>query len=605
MAISAALLLAGLLIAPGSPWKIVCFILAYLAAGWRVLWSALRNMAGGKIFDETFLMAIASIGAMCIGDFPEGVAVMLFYDVGEFFQDLAVGRSRQGIKDLMDIRPDHANLVTEDGFTVCDAAALVPGQVILVRAGERIPLDGTVLEGTSQVDTAALTGESMPRDVTGGSAVLAGCVNLSGTLTITVVKPFGETTAAKILELVENAGDHKAPAEQFITKFARYYTPIVVGIAVLIAVIPPLFLGGVWSDYIHRALVFLVISCPCALVISVPMGFFAGIGCASQNGILVKGSSYLEALCHADTVVFDKTGTLTQGKFQLTCLTPSDISEGELLYTAAHAEVFSSHPIAQSIRAAYQGKLEEGVVKNAMEQAGGGVSACVNGREVLAGNSRLLTESGVTVPSHQTAGTAVFVAIDGQYAGVLDVGDIEKPEAKKTVSALKALGIRRTVMLTGDGQQAGDRVGASIGIDTVYGALLPDAKVQRLEQVMRENSCKGNVLYIGDGMNDAPVLARADVGVAMGGMGTDAAIEAADIVIMDDNLERLPQAIQIARHTRAIVMQNIVFALLVKVIVLTLGALGNVSVWLAVFADVGVSLLAVLNSMRALRTPGI
>ncbi|MEG0756283.1 MAG: heavy metal translocating P-type ATPase, partial [Oscillospiraceae bacterium] len=487
IALAAVLLISALFIPFFAPYRTVLLLLSYLAAGWEVLLEAIKHTLKGKLFDETFLMALASIGAMVIGDMPEGVAVMLFYDVGELFQSLAVGRSRRSIEGLMDIRPDRATLVTSTGYENRAAQAVVPGDVILVKAGERIPLDGTVLDGVSQLDTAALTGESMPREVTVGGAVLAGCVNLTGPLRITVTKPFGESTASKILELVEDAEQNKAPAQQFITKFARYYTPAVVLLATLIAVLPPLFFGGIWSDYIHRALVFLVISCPCALVISVPMGFFAGIGCASKNGILVKGGNFLEALCQVDTMVFDKTGTLTEGKFKLTSIQAVGMEEKTLLFYAAHGEALSNHPIAQSIRVAYGSEPEQRRVGTVTEIAGGGVKTMVDGREVLMGNRRLLESADVAVPPHETAGTAIFLAVDGVYAGVLDIGDTPKPEAKAALAALKALGVRRTVMLTGDRAAAGEAVGRAVGLDAVVGDLLPDGKVAELEKLMGEN----------------------------------------------------------------------------------------------------------------------
>lgn len=580
--------------------KSALFLVAYAAAGWEVLFGAVRNILRGKVFDEQFLMALASLGAIALGDLAEGVAVMLFYQVGELFQNLAVGRSRKSIKTLMDIRPDRANRLVNGEAIECAAQDVVPGDLILVKAGERIPLDGMVAEGESQLDTSALTGESMPRSVSDGQEVLAGCVNLSGTLKIKVTKAFGESTAAKILALVENAGANKAPAEQFITKFARYYTPAVVIVAALIAVVPPLFGLGAWGDFIHRALVFLVISCPCALVISVPMGFFAGIGCASKNGILVKGGNYLEALGQADIMVFDKTGTLTQGKFKVTETRPGALTAEDLLYYAAHAEAFSNHPIAQSLRAAYGKPVKESRVADSTELSGNGIRATVDGKTVLAGNLRLM--EGLSVPTQDIDGTVIYVAVNGIYGGLILIGDAPKPEAKRALLDLKALGVRRTVMLTGDHRSAGETVGREVGVDEVHAELLPDGKVEQLETLLLAKRPKGKLLFIGDGMNDAPVLARADVGIAMGGLGTDAAIEAADVVIMDDDLRRLPQSIQIARHTHRIVVQNIVFALAVKLIFLTLGGLGMATMWEAVFADVGVSLLAVLNSMRALRT---
>lgn len=582
--------------------KVILYLIAYAAAGWEVLLGAGRNILRGKVFDEQFLMAVASLGALALGDLPEGVAVMLFYQVGELFQSLAVGRSRKSIKDLMDIRPDRANRIIDGEAIECAAETIAPGDLILVKAGERIPLDGVVVDGESQLDTSALTGESMPRAVAKGQEVMAGCVNLSGTLKVNVTKPFGESTAAKILALVENAGANKAVAEQFITKFARYYTPAVVLIAAVIAVVPPVMGMGEWGDFIHRALTFLVISCPCALVISVPMGFFAGIGCASKNGILVKGGNYLEALCNAETVVFDKTGTLTQGKFRVTEIRRAALAEEELLYYAAHAEAFSNHPIAQSLRTAYGKEVEESRVTESTEFSGNGIQATIDGKQVLAGNLRLMGSRNIRVSAGEANGTAIYVAVDNIFGGLILIGDAPKKEAKIALQKLKSMGIKRTVMLTGDHKSTGDSVGREVGVDEVHAELLPAGKVAQVERLLVEKSTKGKLLFIGDGMNDAPVLARADVGIAMGGLGTDAAIEAADVVIMDDDLRRLPQAIQIARHTRSIVVQNILFALGVKLIFLTLGGMGMATMWEAVFADVGVSLLAVLNSMRALRT---
>lgn len=592
--------LAGLLLPVGERFQIVLYSLAYLISGWKVLLHAGRNILKGRVFDETFLMSVASLGACLIGDFGEGAAVMLFYNIGELFQSYAVGRSRGSITALMDIRPDTANLLKDGQVKTVPAGNVAVGELILVKAGERIPLDGVVVDGRSLLDTAALTGEAVPREINAGGQALAGCVNLSGVLQIRVTKPFEESTASKILELTENAGANKAKAEQFITKFARYYTPAVVLVAGVIAVFPPLLGAGTWADFIHRALTFLVISCPCALVISVPMGFFAGIGCASKNGILVKGGNYLEALCDAEAVAFDKTGTLTQGTFRVTEQRPNGCSADQLLEWAALAEAYSSHPIAQSLRAAYGREIDQTRVREASEIAGNGVKAVVDGREVLAGNARLMRASGIEVPGTSFSGTAVHVAVQGAYMGMLIIGDTVKPEAKNALRALKNLGVKKTVMLTGDHASAAEEIGREVGVDLVRAELLPGDKVSALETLLESKSQKGTLLFIGDGMNDAPVLARADVGIAMGGMGTDAAIEAADVVIMDDDLSRLPTAIRIARQTQHIVIQNVVFALCIKGIILTLGAIGYASMWAAVFADVGVSLLAVLNSMRAL-----
>lgn len=597
------LLFAGLLLPVGEGIRLALLLGAYAVSGWKVLRQAGGNILKGRVFDEAFLMSVASLGACLIGDVAEGAAVMLFYNIGELFQSYAVGRSRGSITALMDIRPDVATVRKNDGWEAVAAETVAVGDLILVKAGERIPLDGTVVEGTSQLDTAALTGESVPRSIYPGDGAMAGCVNLSGLLQIRVEKPFGESTASKILELTEHAGANKARAEQFITKFARIYTPAVVIAALVIAVVPPLFGWGTWSSFLHRALTFLVISCPCALVISVPMGFFAGIGCASKNGILVKGGNFLEALCQGETVAFDKTGTLTQGVFQVTESHPAQGFEDTLLEWAALAEAHSTHPIAQSLRKAYGKPVDDTRLTHVTEVAGGGVKTLVDGVPVLVGNERLLAGEGIAVPNHALQGTAVYLAVGGSYAGLLVVGDRIKPEAKAALANLKALGVRKTVMLTGDHSATALAVGREVGVDEVKAQLLPGDKVEAVEVLLQQNSRQGKLLYIGDGMNDAPVLARADVGIAMGGMGTDAAMEAADVVIMDDNLDRLPTAIRIGRRTRSIVIQNIVFALGVKAIVLTLGAMGMTTMWAAVFADVGVSFLAVLNSMRALRLP--
>ena len=600
LAAALALFFAGLLLPVGGTVQFILYIAAYLISGWKVLLQAGKNITRGHIFDEAFLMSAASIGACLIGKVGEGAAVMLFYNVGELFQSYAVGRSRGSITALMDIRPDTANLLKDGQATQVPAESVQVGEIILVRAGERIPLDGRVVEGNSQLDTAALTGEALPRDIGAGEEVLAGCVNLTGVLHIEVTKPFGESTASKILELTERAGANKAKAERFITKFARYYTPAVVLIAVIIAIFPPLLGLGAWSDFIHRALTFLVISCPCALVISVPMGFFAGIGCASKNGILVKGGNYLEALCDAETVVFDKTGTLTRGKFEVLEVHPNGITEEELVELAALAETHSTHPIARSLRAACTKEPDRSRLGEVTEVAGNGVEAVIDGQTVLAGNVRLMERHGISVPKVRVNGTCIYLARENTCHGYIIIGDAPKPEAKEALKALKTLGVTTTVMLTGDHPSAAEKVGGEVGVDEIRAELLPGDKVHEVEKLLGRSDSKGKLLFIGDGMNDAPVLARADIGVAMGGMGTDAAIEAADVVVMDDDLNRLPTAIRIARHTRTIVIQNVVFALGVKFIILILGAAGHASMWAAVFADVGVSLLAVLNSLRAL-----
>lgn len=584
--------------------KVILFLASYLVAGREVLLTAWKNILKGEVFDENFLMAIASIGAFMLGEYPEGVAVMLFYQLGEIFQGLAVDRSRKSIKALMDIRPDRANVMIEGKVEERAAEEIQPGDVILILAGERVPLDGVVLEGASQLDTSALTGESMPHEIAPGNDVLAGCVNLSGTLTVRVTKPFMESTAAKILELVEHASANKAPAEQFITKFAHYYTPAVVGIAVLIAVLPPLFAMGGWSEYIHRALIFLVISCPCALVLSVPMGYFAGIGCASKSGILVKGGNYLEALSQPKIVVFDKTGTLTHGALQVSEIIPAAMDQSAVLMYAAYAETNSNHPIAQSIRSSYPYELDRGRIGETKELAGNGLSAVVDGKQILAGNRRLMESAGIFIPEALHKDTPVYIAVDGVHAGTILIGDSLKEDAADILKQLRDLGIGKTVMLTGDLKSTGEKIGREVGIDEVRAELLPADKVTWVESLQQEaRKTRGKLLYIGDGINDAPVLTRADIGIAMGGLGADAAIEAADVVIMDDKLDRIPLAIRIARKTRSVVIQNIILVLLVKVVFLILGSLGLATMWEAVFADVGVSLLAVLSSLRALRAP--
>lgn len=586
-------------------WQLGAFLVPYFIVGWDVLWRALRNIAHGQIFDENFLMAVATIGALAIGEYPEGVAVMLFYQVGEWFQSYAVGRSRRSIASLMDIRPDIANVERDGQLQEVDPDEVAIGEVIVVKPGEKVPLDGVVLEGRSSLDTAALTGESLPREVVPGDDVVSGCVNQSGLLRVQVTKRFGESTVSKILDLVENASSKKAPAENFITKFARYYTPCVVIGAVLLAVLPPLLTGwndwSVWSEWIHRALIFLVISCPCALVISVPLSFFGGIGGASRCGILVKGSNYLEALAATDVVVFDKTGTLTQGVFNVTAIHPDHVSEGQLLELAALAESYSEHPISRSLREAYGKEVDTSRITSNEELAGRGVRAVIDGKTVCVGNNKLMDDIGIAWHPCHRVGTTVHVSVDGAYAGHIVISDEVKPDAKEAIAALKELGVRKTVMLTGDAKAVGESVAADLGLDAVYTQLLPGDKVDRMEDLLKERVGKGKLAFVGDGMNDAPVLSRADVGIAMGGMGSDAAIEAADIVLMDDKPSKIASANRIARRTHRIVNQNIVFALAVKALVLLLGALGVANMWEAVFADVGVSVIAILNAMRALK----
>ena len=620
-------------LAPGVPnaAKLAVFLAAYLTAGYKVLRKAVRNILRGSVFDENFLMAIASLGAFCIGEYPEAVAVMLFYQIGELFEDFAVGKSRQSIADLMNIRPDYANLIADDdegGFDIrkVDPEEVQVGQIILIRPGERIPLDGIVLEGCSAVDTAALTGESVPRDVSAGSEVLSGCICLSGVLKVKVTKPFGESTVSKILDLVENATMKKAKTESFITRFAAVYTPAVVITAVILAVIPPLLIpGAVFSDWLYRALNFLVVSCPCALVISVPLSFFGGIGGASRHGILVKGSSYLELMADAEIAVMDKTGTLTKGVFEVEkiCLAAeSGLCEEELLRYAAAAEAHSNHPIGESLKraAAERGILPDvSQIDDVKECPGLGVIASVCGEDgvhrVAAGNHRLMESLGLAPEDAVAAGTVVHLAVDGVYGGYICIADQLKPDAADAVAGLKSKGLR-TVMLTGDSQAAGETAAKSLHLDAVYSQLLPGDKVAKVEELLRElgEGCecgterrgggrrkRGRLIFVGDGINDAPVLARADVGVAMGGLGSDAAIEAADIVIMNDEPSKLPLIMDISRKTMKIVRQNIIFALGVKLLVLVISAAGLGNMWLAVFADVGVSMLAIMNSFRAMR----
>ncbi|MBM6722473.1 heavy metal translocating P-type ATPase [Pseudoflavonifractor phocaeensis] len=583
--------------------RLAVFLLPYAVVGWDVLWRAVRNIAHGQVFDENFLMALATIGALATGEYPEAVFVMLFYQVGELFQSYAVDQSRKSITALMDIRPDYANMEVDGQLQQVDPEDVAVGDTIVIKPGERIPLDGVVLEGTTTVDTAALTGESLPREAGPGDDVISGCVNLSGLLRVQVTRPFEESTVSKILDLVENASGRKAKAEHFITKFARYYTPIVVLAAVALAVLPPLFTSIQWVDSIQRALNFLVVSCPCALVISVPLSFFGGIGGASRDGILVKGGNYLEVLAKAEIVVFDKTGTLTQGVFNVTAIHPDDCSEGQLLELAALAESWSDHPISRSLKEAYGKELDPARVSEAEELSGRGVRAVVDGRTICAGNDKLMEDIGVSWHPCHRVGTTVHVAADGVYLGHIVISDQVKPDAKEAIAALKSQGVRKTVMLTGDAREVGEDVAGRLGLDEVHTQLLPAGKVEQVEALLKQVSPKGALAFVGDGINDAPVLSRADVGIAMGGLGSDAAIEAADIVLMDDKPSKIAHAISIARRTLAIVRQNIVFALAVKLLVLVLSAAGWASMWAAVFADVGVSVIAILNAMRCLRQP--
>ena len=598
--ISAVLFLAVVLMPLDGVERIAAFIVPYLVIGWDVLWKAIRNIAHGQVFDENFLMALATVGAFGTGEFPEAVAVMLFYQVGEWFQGYAVGRSRQSIAKLMDIRPDYANIEQNGKLVEVAPEEVSIGQTIVIKAGERIPLDGIVLEGKSTVDTAALTGESLPRDVDPGDDVISGCINQSGLLRVRVTKEFGESTVAKILDLVENASAKKAKAENFITKFARYYTPCVVIGAVLLGLVPPLIVGG-WTMWIQRALIFLVISCPCALVISVPLSFFGGIGGASKCGILVKGGNYLEVLAKTQTVVFDKTGTLTKGVFNVTAIHPEQCSEAELLEMAAYAESYSDHPISRSLKEAYAKEIDALRVSQVEEISGRGVQATIDGKRVCAGNDKLMEDIGVPWHPCHRVGTTVHVAIDGVYAGHIVISDEIKQDAAKAIRQLKAEGVEKTVMLTGDAKAVGESVAKELGLDEVYTQLLPADKVDKVEQLLNHRQGNGKLAFVGDGINDAPVLSRADLGIAMGAMGSDAAIEAADVVLMDDQPSKIATAIRIAKKTLGIVKQNIVFALAIKGLFLIMGAFGVANMWEAVFADVGVAVIAILNAMRALK----
>jgi Cd2+/Zn2+-exporting ATPase len=588
--------------------ELAIFLVSYVIAGGDVLWRAVKGITSGQVFSEHFLMSIATIGAFLIGEYPEGVAVMLFYLVGEMLQDMAVGRSRRSISSLMDIRPDYANLKIGDELSKVSPEEVEAGDLIVVKPGEKIPLDGKVVEGISMVDTAALTGESIPRELAPGDEALSGFINKNGVLMVEVTKSYRESTVARILDLVQNAGSRKAPTENFITRFARYYTPIVVLGALALATIPPLLIqGATFADWIYRALVFLVVSCPCALVISIPLGFFGGIGGASKRGILVKGANYLEALNDVKTVVFDKTGTLTKGVFKVTQVNPSTgIDARKLLEWAAYAESYSNHPIALSLVSAFNAAIDQNLISNYREIAGNGIKAEVNGREVLVGNARLMESENISYSHVEAAGTVIHVAVEKQYAGSIVIADEIKEDSARAIRELKSLGIKKTVMLTGDMKKVGDRIGSQLGLDEVYPELLPADKVDKLEDIMDGNKLsKGRVVFVGDGINDAPVLARADIGMAMGGLGSDAAIEASDIVIMTDEPSKIASAIRIARRTKSIVYQNIVFALGVKALFLVLGAAGVATMWAAVFGDVGVALLAILNAMRVMYTRSI
>ncbi len=605
IAVSAVLLIGAVLIPYEGVWRFLLFLPAYFVIGWDVLWKALRNIAHGQVFDENFLMALATMGAFCTGffgegEYPEAVFVMLFYQVGELFQSYAVGKSRKSISALMDIRPDYANVEQDGQLVQVDPEEVAVGDVITIKAGEKVPLDGVVLDGTSMVNTSALTGESVPRQVQPGDDVISGCVNQNGLLRVRVTKAFGESTVSKILDLVENASSKKARAENFITRFARYYTPAVVLCAVALAVIPPLFVGG-WAGWVEKALIFLVVSCPCALVISVPLSFFGGIGGASRQGILVKGGNYLEVLADTEIVVFDKTGTLTEGVFNVTAIHPEAYSESGLLELAVLAESYSDHPISRSLKEAYGKELDTARVAQVEELSGRGVRAQIDGKTVCAGNDKLMEEIGVKWHPCHRVGTTVHVAVDGVYIGHIVISDQVKEDAKAAVSALKAQGVKKTVMLTGDAKAVGESVAKDLGLDEVYTQLLPADKVEKVEGLLREKSGKGKLAFVGDGINDAPVLSRADIGIAMGALGSDAAIEAADIVLMDDKPSKIAKAMEISKRTLRIVRQNIVFALGVKLLVLVLTPFGFSNMWEAVFADVGVTVIAIINASRALQ----
>ena len=582
--------------------ELAFLIVAYVILGWDVVWQAVKNITRGQVFDEHFLMSVSTIGAFAIGEYPEAVAVMLFYQVGEFFQSLAVKRSRKSISDLMDICPDSATVKRNGVLQVVSPESVAVGEIIVVKPGEKIPLDGIVVDGESMLDTKALTGESVPRSIRKGDEALSGCINQSGLLTLKVTKSFGESTVSKITDLVENASARKAPTENFITTFARYYTPVVVGMAAVLAIIPPLVLGGGWSEWLRRGFVFLIVSCPCALVISIPLTFFGGIGAASKRGVLVKGSNYLEALNKVSVVVFDKTGTLTKGVFEVANIIPAaGYQKEQVLEYAAQAESYSNHPIAKSILATYGKPIDQKKFSGFEEISGHGISVMVQGKKVLAGNSKLMESEKIAYAACDAAGTKFYVAVDGSYVGCILIADEVKPDSKCAIAELKKVGVEKTVMLTGDDERIGKSVADELGLDAYYAQLLPDQKVEKLEMLDKQKRQGSKLAFVGDGINDAPVLARADVGIAMGGLGSDAAIEAADVVLMTDEPSKLVEAIDVAKATKRIVMQNIVIALGIKSVFLVLGALGMAGMWEAVFGDVGVTIIAVLNAMRILK----
>ena len=602
--ISAILFVIGLLVPFSNGWITKgIYIGAYLIVGLEIVIKAIKNIFKGEVFDEHFLMAVATIGAFAIGEFPEAVAVMLFYQIGELFQDYAVDKSKESITNLMDIRPDVAVVKRNGKLETVKPETVKIGEEIVVKPGEKIPLDGTIIDGRSMLDTSALTGESVPRSAKIGEKVLSGCINQSGVLTIKVEKEFGESTVSKILDLVENASNKKSKSENFITKFAKIYTPTVVGIAVLLAIIPPFLLNwGSFSEWLERALTFLVVSCPCALVISIPLGFFGGIGGASRKGVLIKGSNYLELLSKTDIFVFDKTGTLTEGVFEVQKINPVDISEEELLKIAAYAESYSNHPISASIKKAYQKEINQEIIEKTEEISGKGIISQIENKTVVIGNNKIMQEKGIEYKESNDIGTILYVAINNKFAGSIVIADKIKEDAKQTIQGLKRNNVSKTVMLTGDKKEIAEKVAKQIEIDEVYTDLLPDQKVEKVEELMKQKTEKGKLAFVGDGINDAPVLAISDIGIAMGGLGSDAAIEAADIVIMNDKPSKILEAIRISNKTMRIVKQNIIFAISVKILVLILGACGIATMWEAVFADVGVSFIAILNSLRALRS---
>ncbi len=599
----AILLVAALLIDTGQEWpNIVLFLTSYIIVGGDIVLRAVRNITKGKVFDENFLMALATIGAMIISEYAEGIAVMLLYQIGELFQSYAVDKSRRSIADLMDIRPDYANIKKDDEIISVSPEEVKVSDIIVIKPGESIPLDARVLQGTSMVDTSALTGESLPRDVGPGDEILSGCINISGLITAEVTKEYEESTVSKILDLVENASSKKSQSEQFITKFARYYTPVVVILAVLLAVLPPLIVKGEeFSEWTYRALSFLVVSCPCALVISIPLTFFSGIGGASKKGILIKGSNYFEALANTEIMVFDKTGTLTKGVFEVQEIYSTSISKEELIELVAHAESISGHPISKSILKAYGKEIDQSIISEAYENAGHGVEVVVNGKKIIAGNAKLMKLREIDYIDKKQTGTVVHVAIDGIYSGYILIADEIRKDSHEAIKNLKAANIKQTIMLTGDKRSVGEKIAEELGLDKVYTELLPKDKVDRLEELLTQTSHKGKLAYVGDGINDAPVLARADVGIAMGGLGSDAAVEAADVVIMTDEPAKIPVAIRLSKKIIGIANQNIIFAIGVKILILILSALGITNLWMAIFGDVGVTFLPVLNSFRALK----